>query len=535
MFRGLGEGVASVFKSRLRPSPYPRIVGRALLAAAHVQVARWDAALRDLEQVQRRELARILARAAGTEFGVSHGFRQTTSYEEFRGGVPVGDYDSFSPYIERMRKGERNLVVPDFIRHYANSSGSSTQGKPKFLPIGHDQIAHQRRSGSDVLMRYLAWRGDAEFTRGFTLGLFPPTTMKEEGPVLVTSNPALMVTELPAFARPLYLPSEAHRNIVNYSEKLGVIAESYLDYDVRAVSGTTCWFSIFFERVLEAARKSGRSVRCVAEIWPNLRVLLGGGVSADPYVPLIRELVGRTDITLIDTYNATEGGLYAASDFTDRPGMLMLPHRGTFFEFVPSEAYTEPNAPRVPLWAVERDRPYVIVVTTASGLYAYNLGDIVRFTETRPPRIEFVGRLSGCLSVTQELTTHVEIERAVAQAVTECPCVTTEFGAGAEIGVAGAKSNYVLFAEFREPPGDLAAFARAFDAALCRENRVYREHRQNEVALRPTRVVKLVEGGARRFLAQVTNGNVQGKFPRIVNQSQLGTLFGYAAEQRLPS
>ena len=210
----------------------------------------------------------------------------------------------------------------------------------------------------------------------------------------------------------------------------------------------------------------------------------------------------------------------------------MLPHRGTFFEFVPLEEVGSTMPARVPLWAVEPERPYAIVVTTVSGLYAYELGDIVRFPSVDPLRVEFMGRLSGCLSVTQELTTHVEIERAVADAVLGCPCTTLEFGAAADVGVDGtAKSRYVLFVEFQmgAAPADLAAFARAFDEALSKQNRVYREHRQREVALLSPRVVQLVTGGARQFLEEVTHGNVQGKFPRIIDDTKKKLLWKHAA------
>src|ERR1019366_6764397 len=146
------------------------------------------------------------------------------------------------------------------------------------------------------------------------------------------------------------------------------------------------------------------------------------------------------------------------------------------------ERRTEASPPRVPLWRVERDRPYSIVVTTSSGLYAYELGDIVRFTSITPLRIEFVGRLGGCLSITQELTTHVEIERAVAHAAQSCRCTTLDFSAAADVGVDGsAKSRYALFVEFQaDATPDLSAFADAFDAGLCEQNRVYREHRRGE-------------------------------------------------------
>ncbi|MDP9035805.1 MAG: GH3 auxin-responsive promoter family protein [Myxococcota bacterium] len=516
-------------------SPYPRVVGRAFRQLAEIEIARWDSALRNQRRVQEKTLASIIRHARATEFGEAHGFAGIRNYEDFARRVPVGDYDAFSPFIERMRAGERNLLVPEFVRYFGNSSGSSNHGQSKFLPITARQIRLQQRAGTDVVMRYLRWSGDEEMFCGFTLGLFPATTMRREGQVLVTSNPALMMTKMPLVSRPVYLPEADVRAMANYDEKLNVIAERYLDHDVRAIAGTTCWFTLLFEKVLASARARGRSARSIADVWPNLRVLFGGGVAAAPYVPVIRALAGRDDVTLVDTYNATEGGVYATSDFSDAPGLLMLPHRGTFFEFVPLEERERPSPSRVPLWAVERDRPYAIVVTTTSGLYAYELGDIVCFPSIDPPRIEFMGRLSGCLSLTQELTTHIEIERAVEYAVRQVPCTTVEFGAAADVGVHGtAKSRYVLFVEFQEgaAPVDLTAFASAFDQGLSQQNRVYREHRGGSVALLPPRVVVLANGGARGFLEEVTRGNVQGKFPRIIDDNKKNLLWKHAVEDR---
>ncbi len=519
------ERAAADAPRELRHTPFPRVVGKAMLVAAHAQVRRWDKALTRVREEQEEILLSIVKHAAQTEYGRAHDFAGIRGYEDFRARVPVGDYDAFSPYIDRMRKGERDLLVPEFIRYFGNSSGSSTQGKPKFLPIAERQIGIQRRAGTDGLMRTLVHLHEDQFTRGFTLGLFPPTTMREEGPVLITSNPALMVTKLPLVSRPAYLPDEECKRISDYDTKLSLIAHKYIDHDVRALAGTTCWFSLMFEKLIAEAKRRGRGARSVHEIWPNLRILLGGGVSADPYMPVIRELMGRDDVLLVDSYNATEGGIYAASDHTGRPGMLLLPHRGTFFEFVALEEHDKPDAKRVPLWEVELGKSYAIVVTTVSGLYAYKLGDIVRFPEEN--RMEFVGRLSGCLSVTQELTTHVEIERAVAHALSQVPAVTVDFGASAKIG---AKSRYVLFAEFApgKRPADMEAFAKAFDEGLCRENRVYREHRHDDVAILPPVITPLRAGGARGYLEEVTRGNVQGKFPRIIDPSRLSQVMAYA-------
>jgi hypothetical protein len=211
----------------------------------------------------------------------------------------------------------------------------------------------------------------------------------------------------------------------------------------------------------------------------------------------------------------------------------MIPDRGVFFEFIPAEDYESTAPRRVPLWEVEKDRVYAIVVTTPSGLYAYKLGDLVRFPSLRPLRIEFVGRTSGCLSTTQELTTHAEIEAGVAAALQAHPAIAVDFAAGADVGVGGtARSRYVLFVEFTggHAPADLAGFAVAFDEGLRAANRVYREHRTNDVAILAPEVVSLPSGSVRRFLGEVRRGNVQAKFPRVVDEQQKRVLRGYARE-----
>ncbi|MFO0680003.1 MAG: GH3 auxin-responsive promoter family protein [Polyangiaceae bacterium] len=511
-------------------SSFPRATGKGLLVAAHAQVLRWELALLRQEQEQKAALLSIVRHAKDTEFGRAHDFANIRSHADYVARVKVGDYDTFSPFIDRMRKGEKNLLVPEFVRYYGNSSGSSNAGRQKFLPITDRQIALQRKGGTDGLMRALVHTQDDAFTTGFTLGLFPPTTMRKEGPVFITSNPALMVNKLPMVSRPIYLPDDPIRRMVDYDEKLGAIASKYFEHDIRAVAGTTCWFTLLFEKVLAEARRRGSRAKTIREVWPNLRYLLGGGVAADPYLPVLRELVGREDVLLVDSYNATEGGIYAASDQSGRPGMLVSPHRGTFFEFVEFGEHDKPGARRVPLWDVELGKSYVIVVTTVSGLYAYTLGDIVRFPERN--RMEFVGRLSGCLSVTQELTTYVEVEKAMAFATSKVPCVVVDFGVSAEIGT---KSHYVVVAEFApgKSPSDMQALAAAFDEGLSIENRVYREHRLRDAAIGKPVVWPLQRGGAKKYLEKVTRGNVQGKFPRIVDPARLESLTPYRLQTHI--
>ena len=105
----------------------------------------------------------------------------------------------------RKRASERDVLLPEKIEYFGNSSGSSSKGKPKFLPIAERQIKFQRGSAADSLYRYLVWRGEDDFTTGYTLGLWP------EGLPLTDARSALelFATEILPWLQALGSPIEA--------------------------------------------------------------------------------------------------------------------------------------------------------------------------------------------------------------------------------------------------------------------------------------------------------------------------------------
>ena len=178
---------------------------------------------------------------------------------------------------------------------------------------------------------------------------------------------------------------------------------------------------------------------------------------------------------------------------------------------------------------MEHGAEYSVVLTTSSGLFAYYIGDFVRFVSVFPHRIVFAGRASGMLSLTQELMTNFEIETAVAAAANAEPCTLIDFTASSEVDIDGtARGRYVLFAEFERAPKDLPSLARAFDAGLCQQNRVYREHRAKDVAILPPVVIPLARGATRRFMEELGQTSVQHKFPRIIDERRRDILRRFA-------
>jgi hypothetical protein len=501
-----------------------------LRALARARVTIWNSRARHPEAIQLSTLLKHCKTAANTEFGRAHDLANVKTYEDFKSRVPLRTYADFEPYLERMRKGERDVLWPGLIPYYGQSSGSSnTAALHKYLPISMEQIRWQQKAAFDLLSRYLVLSGDRSFTSGYNLALLPPSILKPESPgVNVGSNPGIMLRYVPKAAKRMAIPQLPIRDIPDYDEKLKAIAENYLDYDVRSISGTTCWFTVFFDHLLAVAKSRGRKVRTVGEIWPNLKVLFGGGVHAEPYRKIIEEKIGHS-IVLIDNYNATEGGIFAATDRLHENGMIMLPDRGVFFEFVPRAEHGKPNATRVPLWKVEPGVDYSVALTTSSGLFGYYIGDFVRFTSIFPHRIEFAGRASGVLSLTQELTSFIEIENSFTEACEQHDCTIVDYAASSEVGVDhSGKGRYVFFVEFDKQPKNLAEFTVTVDQVLCRQNRVYREHRSKEVAILFPRLVVLPTGTTRKFMDALGYSSVQNKFPRIIDEKRRDLLSSMA-------
>ena len=519
-------------RNKLKTIPGSALTGPALRAMSRARVAQWNSRARNPEKAQLQILLKHCRTAAETEFGRAHGLGSVRSYEDFKARVPLRTYAEFEPDLERMRNGARDVLWPGLIPYYGQSSGSSnTAALHKFLPISREQIRWQQRAAFDLVARYLTLAGDRGFTSGYNLGLFPPSVLKPESPgVHVGSNPGIMLRYVPRAAKLTTLPRPPLRDLADYDQKLAAMADAYFDYDVHSISGTTCWFTLMFDHLLAAAAKRGHRATKIAEIWPNLRVLFGGGVHAGPYRKIIEERVGHP-VVLIDNYNATEGGVFAATDRLGEDGMLMLPDRGVFFEFVPRSQHGKPYATRVPLWKVEPDVDYSVVLTTSSGLFAYFIGDYIRFSSIFPHRMEFAGRASGMLSLTQELTSFIEIERSFSDAVDRHACTIVDYTASSEVGVdETGKGRYVFFVEFDQNPGNLSSFTEAVDVELCRQNRVYREHRSRNVAILPPRLVALPRGTSRKFMDALGYDSVQNKYPRIIDEKKRDLLISLSRE-----
>ena len=93
----------------------------------------------DAALLQEQVLGKLISKAKNTEWGLKYDYRTITDYDDFKRRVPINTYEDLKPYVERMKKGEQNILWPSEIIWFAKSSGT-TNDKSKFLPVSREGL-----------------------------------------------------------------------------------------------------------------------------------------------------------------------------------------------------------------------------------------------------------------------------------------------------------------------------------------------------------------------------------------------------------
>ena len=202
--------------------------------------------------------------------------------------------------------------------------------------------------------------------------------------------------------------------------------------------------------------------------------------------------------------------------------MLLLLNSGIFFEFVPAERFFEPDAPRLTIGEVELDKQYAIILTSNAGLWAYSLGDTVRFVSLRPHRVVVTGRIKHFLSAFGEHVIGEEVEQALREVMADFPKVeVTEFTVAPLVSDDPATpSRHEWLIEFAREPYDTAAFGEALDVALRRRNSYYDDLRKGHILV-PLLLTPLPAGAFQRYMKSLGRLGGQNKVPRLGNDRKV--------------
>jgi len=462
----------------------------------------------EAEQLQRETLAYLLAHGKETEYGRKHSFASAKDYEVFARLVPVNTYEELKGDIDRMRHGETNVLWPGRTRWYAKSSGT-TNDKSKFIPVTPEGLKGNHYGGSsDVVAFYLRNTPKSRLFdgRGLILGGSHAPNYNLPGS-LVGDLSAILIENINPLVNLVRVPKKQTALLSDFEVKRDRIAREAMTKNVTNLSGVPSWMLSVLNRVMELSGKDH-----LEEVWPNLEVFFHGGVAFTPYRKQYEQLITSPKMHYMETYNASEGFFGVQSDPDDR-SMLLLLDRRVFYEFIPMEEGGQP----VPLWAVETGKNYAMVISTACGLWRYEIGDTVQFTSTNPYKFIISGRTKHFINAFGEELIVDNAEKGLAYACEQTGAEVSEYTAAPVFMDQQARCRHQWLIEFSKKPQDIQLFATLLDKHLQEINSDYEAKRYKDITLQPLELIVARQGLFNDWLKSRGKLGGQHKVPRLSN------------------
>lgn len=461
-------------------------------------------------EVQEDVLKKLISTSRSTVFGREYDFKGIQTTEDFKSRVPVSTYEELKPYIDRLRKGEENVLWPGELIGFAKSSGT-TDSKSKFIPVSEDSLEDcHYKGGKDMLSMYFNLVPDSKLFAGKSL------VMGGSGNIQEVSNTsyyegdlsAILMNNLPFWAEFMRTPSLSIALMDEWENKLELMVESTVNHDVTSLSGVPSWMLVLLRRVLAKAGK-----QTIDEVWPNLEVFFHGGVNFNPYREQFRELIKNPDMHYFNTYNASEG-FFGIQDQIDKDDILLLLDYGIYYEFIPvSKLGTDTRA--LSLSEVETGVNYAMVISTNAGLWRYLIGDTVSFTSTNPFRIKITGRTKNHINVVGEELIIENAETAFEVACSKTNAAISEYTAAPLMINDDICHQWLV--EFDKSPSNIEYFAEAFDNALKSLNSDYEAKRYHNLVLKPPKIDLIPKPTFYNWMKKREKLGGQNKVPRMSN------------------
>ncbi len=463
-------------------------------------------------KIQEKLLQKLLRKGSKTAFGSKHGFSEIKSHREYTEKVPVRGYEEIRPWVEKVINAEKDILWPGIPRYFAKTSGT-TSGQ-KYIPITTDSLPNHFGTARNAVFNFAHQTGNFDFMDGKMIFLSGSPKLDKTNGILTGRLSGISNHLIPGWLKRNQLPSYETNIIENWEEKLEHIIDETLVEDMRLISGIPPWVQMYFERLLERTGKS-----TILDIFPNFSLFVFGGVNYEPYRAIMEKYIGAP-IDSLETYPASEGFF----GFQDRPGeegMMLNINSGIFYEFIPLREYGSENPPRLTLREVEKDVDYALIVTSNAGLWAYDVGDTVRFLSNDPPRIIVSGRTKNYISAFGEHVIAKEVEEAIKLAGEKYGVGMVEFTVAPQVTPPeGGLPYHEWFIEFETPPDDPEAFAKFLDGEMVRQNIYYEDLIKGKI-LRPLKLNILKENAFRKLMKKRGKLGGQNKVPHLKNKRDM--------------
>ncbi len=480
-------------------------------------------------KTQQRVFQDLINQAKNTQFGKDHHFENIKTFQDFAKQVPVRDYEELKIYVDRVVKGEENVLWKGKPIYFAKTSGTTSGAK--YIPLTKESMPYHIEAARNAILSYVHETKKSDFVDGKMIFLQGSPVLEEKNGIQLGRLSGIVAHYVPKYLQKNRMPSWETNCIEDWETKVEAIVDETINENMAVISGIPSWVQMYFEKLQQrgGTRAIGElsEAKPVGEIFKNFNLFIYGGVNYEPYRAKFENLIGRK-VDSIELFPASEG-FFAYQDSQKEKGMLLLLNTGIFYEFIKSdEFFTDPDASeprRYTIGEVELGVNYVLIISTNAGLWGYNIGDTVQFTSLKPYRVIVSGRIKHYISAFGEHVIGKEVETALQIAVENTNVRINEFTVAPQINPTEGLPYHEWFIEFENEPDDLEAFALKIDQAMRKQNTYYDDLITGHV-LRTLIITKVSKNGFQDYMKSIGKLGGQNKLPRLSNDRKIADVLG---------
>ena len=461
-------------------------------------------------ETQQKVFKNLIASAKDTQFGKDHKFAQIKNHQDFAKQVPIRDYEQLRPYVDRVVKGEEDILWKGKPIYFAKTSGTTSGAK--YIPLTKESMPFHIEAARNAILSYIHETGKTDFVDGKMIFLQGSPVLEEKNGIKLGRLSGIVAHFVPKYLQKNRMPSWETNCIEDWETKVDAIVEETFSENMSVISGIPSWVQMYFEKLEQKGN------RPVGEIFKNFNLFIYGGVNYEPYRAKFENLVGRK-VDSIELFPASEG-FFAYQDSQKDKGMLLLLNSGIFYEFVKSEEFFTENPRRYTIGEVELDVNYVLILSSNAGLWGYNIGDTIQFTGLKPYRVIVSGRIKHYISAFGEHVIGKEVEHALKEAMENSNIRVNEFTVAPQINPANGLPYHEWFIEFENEPENLDEFSLKIDNAMRQQNVYYDDLIVGKV-LQTLVVSKVSKNGFQDYMKSIGKLGGQNKIPRLSNDRKI--------------
>lgn len=482
-------------------------IAKQFAAVIHHKTQKWA---NNPVATQQRVFESLIAEAKNTQFGKDHHFADINTAADFARKVPVRDYEALRPYVDRVVKGEEDILWKGKPIYFAKTSGTTSGAK--YIPLTKESMPFHIEAARNAILSYIHETGKADFVDGKMIFLQGSPILEEKNGIKLGRLSGIVAHYVPQYLQKNRMPSWETNCIEDWETKVDAIVEETFHENMAVISGIPSWVQMYFEKLKAKADKP------VGELFKNFNLFIYGGVNYEPYRAKFESLIGRK-VDSIELFPASEG-FFAYQDSQKEKGMLLLLNSGIFYEFIKSDEFFTENPKRYTIGEVELGVNYVLILSTNAGLWAYNIGDTIQFTSLKPYRIIVSGRIKHYISAFGEHVIGKEVEAALQEAMEGTEVHINEFTVAPQVSPVDGLPYHEWFIEFENEPNNLDEFALRIDQAMRKQN-VYYDDLITGHVLRTLVITKVSKNGFQEYMKSIGKLGGQNKLPRLCNDRKI--------------